>query len=83
MILAEQVDKTAFDTYEQVLKVMAQLSRMLYCDAGIIREVIMSPAFGTADNVAVSNKITELDAKYNKLKRAPSTYPGSKDGRPM
>jgi len=83
MILAEQVDKTAFDTYEQVLKVMAQLSRMLYCDAGIIREVIMSPAFGTADNVAVSNKITELDAKYNKLKRAPSTYPESKDGRPM
>jgi hypothetical protein len=83
MILADQVDKTAFDTYEQVLKVMGQLSRMLYCDAGIIREVIMSPAFGTADNVAVSAKITELDAKYNNLKRAPSTYPQSKDGRPM
>jgi len=83
MILSEQVDQTAFDTYERVLKVMAQLSRMLYCDAGIIREVIMSPAFGTADNVAVSDKITELDAKYNKLKRTPSAYPGSKDGRPM
>jgi hypothetical protein len=83
MILADQVDKTAFDTYEQVLKVMGQLSRMLYCDAGIIREVIMSPAFGTADNVAVSAKITELDAKYNGLRRTPSAYPGGKDGRPM
>jgi len=82
-ILAVQVDGTQFTLYENTLKVMAQLSRIVYCDSGIIRETLLSNVFGTPNNLGVNAKITELDAKYNSLRRVPSAYPGSKDGRPM
>ena len=83
MTLTDQVDSAMFDKYDQVLKVMAQISRAIYCDAGILREVMLSPAFGTADTVTVNNTITELDTKYKALRKSPATFPGSIDGRPM
>jgi len=83
MILANQVDAVTFGLYEHVLNVMAQLVRTVYCDSGIIREVLVNPAFGTPDNKAVNGLITALDAKYASLRRASSNYPNSKEGRPM
>lgn len=83
MILAEQVDSQLFDSYVHTLKIMAQLSRLVYCDSSIIREVILSPEFATADNKAVNNRITEFDNKYSGDRRTPSSSPKSKDGRPM
>ena len=83
MILKDQVDQTLFDSYVLTLNTMAQLSRAVYCDSGILREVLLSPAFATMDNATVNSKITELDNKYAELRRAPSTYTNSKEGRPM
>jgi len=64
MILKQQVAPSVFDSYIHTLKVMAQLSRIVYCDSGIIHSVMISPIFGTADNVAVNNIITEQDKAY-------------------
>lgn len=83
MTLTDQVDSATFDKYDHVLKVMAQFARAIYCDTGILREFILSPAFGKADNVSANNTITELDTKYKALRKSPATFPGSIDGRPM
>ena len=83
MISAKQVDKTLFDSYEHVLKVMAQCSRAVYCDSGILREVVLDPVFGSADNTVVNQKITEIDNKYSSLRRTPTASPPGKEGRPM
>ncbi len=83
MTLTDKVDQVTFSKYEHVLKIMAQFSRVIYCDSGIIRELLMSPEFASSDNVSVNNKITELDTKYKDLRKLPSTLAGSIDGRPM
>jgi hypothetical protein len=83
MTLTDQVDEATFLKYEHVLKIMAQFSRAIYCDSGIIRELLMSPEFATSDNVSVNNKITELDTKYKDLRKLDSKFAGSIDGRPM
>jgi len=81
--LKEQVDKEKFDSYILVLKAMAQLSRLAYCDSGITREVMLSPDFGTQNTESINNLITELEKKYFKQRFQSSTYPNSKEGRPM
>lgn len=83
MVLKDQVDKQLFDSYILHLYTMAQLSRAVYCDSGILREVLVSPAFATMDNKAVNDTIGQLDTKYSGLRRAASTYANSKEGRPM
>lgn len=83
MTVANQVDSQTFDSYVHALKIMAQLSRLVYSDSGIIREVMLSPEFGTVDNKSVNNRITEFDKKYLSKKRQSSNLPNSKEGRPM
>jgi hypothetical protein len=83
MILKDQVESTLFDSYVLALNTMAQVSRAVYCDSGILREVILSPAFATMDNKAVNATIDELDTKYSSLRKTASTYANSKEGRPM
>lgn len=63
-IIKGQIPPSIFDSYIHTLKVMAQLSRIVYCDSGIIQTVMVSPVFGTSDNVAVNNAITEADKAY-------------------
>lgn len=83
MTLTDKVDQATFSKYDHVLKIMAQFSRAIYCDSGIIRELLVSPEFATSDNVSVNNKITTLDTKYKDLRKLASTLAGSIDGRPM
>lgn len=83
MVLKDQVDQDVFDSYLLHLNTMAQLSRAVYCDSGILREVILSPSFGTMDSKSVNNTITELEKQYSDLRRSPSSYENSKEGRPM
>lgn len=83
MILKDQVDETLFNSYVHFLKIMAQLSRLVYCDSGIIREVVISSEFGSQDNKAVNNKITQTDNAFLAMRIQPSTEPNSKEGRPM
>jgi hypothetical protein len=82
VILKSQVDKLTFDTYTHTLKVMAQLSRLVYCDSGILQQVLISAPFGTEDNVAVNSAITAFDKQFAANRRAPSSYANSKEGRP-
>lgn len=83
MILKDQVDSTLFDSYIRTLNSMAQLSRAIYCDAGILRELLLSPTFATIYNKSVNSIIDELDTQYASLRRAESSYTNSKEGRPM
>jgi len=79
-VLKEQVTPDQFKTYEHILKVMAQLSRLIYCDSAIIDEVVKSSVFGGFDNKAVNDLITVTDRKWSSMRRKPT--PGS-SGRPM
>jgi len=81
--LAQPVGSDKFNEYMWVLHTMAQLSRLVYSDSGIIREALLSAEFGQDNNTAVNNLITSLDKKYASQKRAISTYAGSIEGRPM
>lgn len=83
MILQNQVDQTTFDSYVHTLKVMAQLSRIVYCDTGVIYKLLETPAFGTADNKQVNSDMARINEEYLPIKREPSTLPNSRDGRPM
>jgi hypothetical protein len=83
MVVKEQVDKSTFDSYVHFLKIMAQLSRIVYCDTGIIHLVGYSPVFGTPDNVGVNSKITMDEKEFLPLRRKNSSEPNSKNGRPM
>lgn len=82
MILKTQVTPEKFQEYENVLRMMARLSRLVYSDSGIIRKVLLDPEF-TVDNRAVNDAITKYDKEFAKEKREKSTAPGSIDGRPM
>ena len=83
VILKTQVDPSQFTTYEYVLKVMGQLSRIVYCDSGVIDTVIRSPEFGGVDNTAVNDLITRTDKSVGISRTMKSEFPNSKDGRPM
>jgi len=81
--LAQPVGGDKFDEYMWVLHTMAQLSRLVYSDSGIVREALLSTEFGEDNNTAVNNFITSLDKKYASQKKSSSTYAGSIEGRPM
>ena len=82
VVLKTQVDKLTFDSYTHTLKVMAQLSRLVYCDSGILQQVLISAPFGTEDNVAVNSTVTAMDKQFAANRRTPSSYANSKEGRP-
>jgi hypothetical protein len=81
-VLLKQVSENKFNTYIHVLQIMAQLSRIVYCDLGIIREVVIGDKFAKNDNIAVNRQITELDTKYSSLRRI-AVNPTKNEGRPM
>ena len=83
VVLKTQVSSEKFEEYINVLKKMAQLSRLVYCDSGIIREVLVNDKFKETDNPGVNNLITELNKKYLSERKQPSTFENSKEGRPM
>ena len=83
--VVDQVDIYTWDAYLCVLLKMAQLARLCYCDAGIIRAALISPEFASTNpltNKPVNELITRLDAQYKNDRYAPSTAPGSIEGRP-
>lgn len=82
-LLQNQIDKEVFDQYEHTLKVMAQLSRIVYCDTGVAYKVLQLPEFGLSDNKIINSKITEADREYFNMKLQPSNFLSSKEGRPM
>jgi len=82
MILKDQVTPEKFLEYENTLKMMGRLSRLIYCDSGIIRNIIQSSAF-KQDNIAVNEKINSENAQFLSQRREPSTAPGNIEGRPM
>ena len=79
----QQVKKQSFDKYIHVLNIMAQFSRLIYWDSGIIREVIINPEFGKANNELVNNMITKITDTYVAERMENSNYKNSIDGRPM
>lgn len=81
-IISTQVSPDKFNDYTHVLKIMAQLARIVYCDLSVIREVVIGDAFGKDDNPAVNNQITQLDSKYSSMRRT-SVDPAKNEGRPM
>ena len=81
----QPIDVYTFDNYICVLLKMAQLSRLIYCDAGILRAALISPEFAQVsapNNHPVNNLVTHLDAKYKKDRYTPSAAPNSIEGRP-
>ena len=83
--VVDQVDVFQWDAYLCVLLKMAQLARLCYCDAGIIRAALISPEFASTSpltNKPVNDLITRLDAQYKKDRYTASTAPGSIEGRP-
>lgn len=67
--------------YEHALYVCAQLSRIVYCDTGVIWKVLET-TFGKGNN-EVSEMITLLDKKYKTLRSEKSTLDGSFESLPM
>lgn len=83
MILKNQVSPSEFDKYEVTLKMIARLSRLVYCDSGIIRKVLLDPEFMNIDNKVANGLITKYDKQFLSLRRQPSTDPGAIENRPM
>ena len=83
MILKKQVTPELFKSYEDTLKMMARLSRLVYCDSGIIRKVILDPEFMNTDNKVANDLITKYDRQFLSLRTQPSTDPGAIQNRPM
>jgi hypothetical protein len=86
VVIQNQVDATKFEEYELFLKAMAQVSRLVYCDSGIIRKVLLA----LIEKNDFVMKPSEFDAlvektinEYKSLLRKPSAYPNSIEGRPM
>jgi hypothetical protein len=79
---AGAVGPEKFKRYEHTLYVMAQLSRIVYCDTGIMWHVIQK-SLGLSNDV-VNKVITAYDAKYAGEKRQPiKSQAGDGAGRPM
>ncbi len=80
--VAGAVGPEKFKRYEHVLYVMAQLSRIVYCDSGIMWHVI-EKSLGMSNDI-VNKVITAYDWKFLKEKRkAVLSQPGDGAGRPM
>jgi len=80
--VAKQQGPEKFKRYEHVLYVMAQLSRIVYCDTGIMWNVI-EKSLGMSSDV-VNKVISAYDAKFKKEKTMPITsQAGEGTGRPM
>ena len=69
--VAKSVGPEKFKRYEYVLYTMAQLSRIVYCDTGIMHKVIQS-SLGLSNDV-VNKVITAYDWKYVKERRTAIT----------
>ena len=80
--LKNQVDKSEFDKYVHVLKIMAQLARIVYCDLSIIRDVVMGQNFGHDNNKVVNDEITVRDKARSSERTVPAD-PAKNNGRPM
>jgi len=80
--IASSVGAEKFKRYEHALYIMAQCSRLVYCDTGIMWMVIRR-SFGLSNDI-VNKVITAYDWKYKNLRRMPITsQPGDGAGRPM
>ena len=80
--VAVNVGPEKFRRYEYILYLMAQLSRIVYCDSGIMWYVIQS-SLGLSNDV-VNKVITVYDRAFLKQRRQPITsQPGDRAGRPM
>jgi hypothetical protein len=80
---AKAVGPVAFKKYEHALYVCAQLSRIVYCDSGIMWHVIRD-SFGL-NNDEVNNTITKYDKQFaDKRRIAVTSQPGEpgNTGRP-
>jgi len=64
-VTSRKICKT-FDQYIYLYEVMAQLSRLAYCDSGFIK-IILDNFFGKNNNI-VMNKIQNLDSTFRKKK---------------
>ena len=80
--LKDQVEKSMFDKYLHVLKIMAQLARIVYCDLSIIRDVVLGDNFGGDNNKALNDEITARD-KARSSERTVPVDPTKNNGRPM
>jgi len=79
---AAAVGPEKFKRYEHILYLMAQLSRIVYCDTGIMWYVIQA-SLGLSNDV-VNKVITAYDWHFAKQRRqAVSSQPGDGSGRPM
>jgi len=79
---AKMVGPENFKRYEHILYLMAQLSRIVYCDTGIMQKVI-EKSLGLSNDV-VNKVITAYDSKYNNTRKTPITSQFSQvQGRPM
>jgi len=80
--IAKAVGPEKFKKYEHILYLMAQLSRLVYCDTGIMWNVI-EKSLGMSNDV-VNKVISAYDAKFAGLKRTAITSQGGEGtGRPM
>ena len=79
---AASVGPAKFKRYEHLLYLMAQLSRIVYCDTGIAWHVI-EKSLGLSNDV-VNKIITAYDSMYAAKRKIPvTTQPGDGAGRPM
>ena len=80
--LGATVGAEKFKRYEHVLYIMAQLSRIVYCDTGILWHVV-EKSLGMSNDI-VNKVITAYDWKFLAQKRqAVASQPGDGAGRPM
>jgi hypothetical protein len=70
-----------FKRYEHILYLGAQLSRLVYCDTGIMWNVI-EKSLGMSNDI-VNKVITAYDKEFAGKRRSASTAPGAEGGRPM
>ena len=79
---AAAVGPESFKKYEHVLYTMAQLSRLVYCDTGIMWKCIQD-SLGLSNDV-VNKVISAYDKKFAKERKVPITsQAGDGAGRPM
>jgi len=80
--VAAGVGPEKFKKYEHTLYVMAQLSRLVYCDTGIMWKCIQD-SLGLSNDV-VNKVITAYDKKFSDKRKIPITsQPGDGANRPM
>ena len=79
---AAAVGPEKFKRYEHTLYVMAQLSRLVYCDTGIMWKCIQD-SLGLSNDV-VNKVISAYDKKFSDKRKIPITsQPGDGANRPM